>query len=112
MVRRHVISFKHAFDGLLYAISTQPNFIVHGVISSIAISLGILTGLSKTEWAMLVIVIGTGLVIELINTSIEAVVDLATQQWKHPAKIAKDTAAAAMLVYAVAATIFALFIFL
>lgn len=112
MVKRHVISFANAFMGIRYAILTQPNFLIHFILSIVAIGLGVMTHLSYLEWAILSIVIGVGLAIEMINTAIEAVVDLATNQWHKDAKIAKDTAAAAMLIYAVFSIVFAACLFL
>ena len=112
MVRRHVISFKHALAGLGHAIRTQPNFIVHIIISLGVILLGLYLEVSEIESIILALVITLGLVIELINTSIESVVDLATDKWNHYAKIAKDVSAAAMLVYAFGASVIGLLIFI
>ncbi len=112
MVRKHVISFKHALDGVIHAFKSQPNFKVHVVLSVLAIYLGSILNISLTEWVMIVMTIVMGLVIELINTSIEAVVDLATDKWHHFAKIAKDVSAGAMLVYATGSVIIACLIFL
>lgn len=112
MVRKHVISFKHALDGVIHAFKTQPNFKVHIVLSLIVIYMGSLLNISLIEWIIIVMTITLGLVIELINTSIEAVVDLATDKWHHFAKIAKDVSAGAMLVYATGSVIIACLIFL
>ncbi len=109
--RRHVISFYHAFAGLFYAFSSQPNFLVHLLISLIVIIFGYFLHLGSLEWLILISTIFIGLVIEMINTSIESVVDLVTQEWKLEAKHAKDTAAAAMLLYALGAAIIGLLIF-
>lgn len=110
--RVHTISFRHAWDGLIYAIRTQPNFIIHLVISTLVITAGVLFALSPIEWIILSFTISLGLVIELINTSIESVVDLITDHYHPLAKIAKDTSAAAMLVYALGSIIIASLIFL
>lgn len=110
--RIHTISFHHAFEGLVHAVKTQPNFVVHLVLSSIAITVGFLLHLTNIEWTIILFTISLGLVIELINTSIESTVDLITSQYHQLAKVAKDTSAAAMLIYAVGAVIVAVFIFL
>lgn len=112
MVKRHVVSFANAFVGIKYAVTTQPNFVIHFILSLCAVILGVVTNLSLTEWSILCIVIGVGLAIEMINTAIEAVVDLATNLWHKDAKVAKDTAAAAMLIYAIFSILFAMFLFL
>ena len=103
MIRRHTISFVHAVEGLWYAARTQPNFIIHILISLIVIGAGRWLSLASWEWGVIIVTITGGLVIELINTSIESVVDLATSRIHPLAKIAKDCASAAMLIYAMGA---------
>jgi len=67
------------------------------------LGLGVLTGLSRIEWAILLLAIGLVIGLELLNTSVEAVVDLASPELAELARIAKDVAAAAVLVAAVTA---------
>lgn len=112
MLRRHTISFYHAFSGLFYALSTQPNFIIHLTLSLSTILAGYHFQISSFEWLILTITIFFGLIVELINTAIESAVDLITDQYHLNAKIAKDVAAAAMLVYAFGAVIIASIIFI
>src|SRR3990170_2993895 len=100
-MRRHHISFIHAWEGLVTGFRTQPNFKVHLFFSLLALGLGKVLEISLVEWAVLLFVIASGLAIELINTAIEFTVDLLTQEYHLLAKFAKDTAAGAMLVYAV-----------
>ena len=107
----HTISFKHAWDGLTQAVSTQPNFAVHLFFSTLAIVAGIALNISGLEWIVIALTVVVGLVIELVNTAIESTVDLITRKYNRLAKIAKDTAAAAMLVYAVGALVVAAVIF-
>lgn len=112
MLRRHTISFYHAFSGLLYALSTQPNFLVHMIFSCLTVIAGVLLTVSRIEWLVLVSTITFGLIIELVNTAIESAVDLITDQYHLNAKIAKDVAASAMLLYAIGAVIIASIIFI
>src|SRR3990167_8928596 len=49
MLRRHTISFYHAFSGLIYALSTQPNFLVHIIFSCLAVIAGVLLSISRLE---------------------------------------------------------------
>jgi len=100
MIKKHVISVSHALAGLAYGLSTQPNFQVHLTLSILSIIAGTILKLSPVEWTILFLVIGCGLAVEFINTSIES------------AKIAKDTAAAAMLIYAITAIVVAFFLFI
>ena len=112
MARYHTISFYHAMSGLLYALRTQPNFVVHLTLSSLVVLAGIFFHISSSEWIILAWTISIGLCIELLNTAIETTVDLLTDKYHILAKIAKDTAAAAMLIYAAGSIVIALLIFL
>lgn len=111
-MRRHHISFLHAWQGLITAVTTQPNFRVHIILSLLAVSLGIWLKIGASQWALLSFTIATGLAIELLNTAIEFTVDLLTDTYHILAKYAKDTAAAAMLIYALGAVCVAVAIFL
>ncbi|NJM65515.1 MAG: diacylglycerol kinase family protein [Acaryochloris sp. RU_4_1] len=105
------VSFKYAWAGLSYTFLTQRNFRIHTVIGSVALSLGIGLQLQPVELAVIALTSGLVLVMELLNTALEAVVDLTVQRTYHDlAKIAKDCAAAAVLVSAIAALIIAAFL--
>lgn len=111
-IRRHHISFKNAFNGLFYAFSTQPNFKIHFFLSLVAISFGLILKITFLEMTILVLTIVFGLGTEMVNTSIEAMTDLITTEYKKEAKIAKDVAAGMMLLTAIGAVVIALIIFL
>ncbi len=111
LIRQHTISFKHAFDGLFWAFTTQPNFRVHVALSLFAIALGYVFQITPVEWTIIVFTIVLGITGELVNTSLEAITDLVTQEWKKEAKIAKDVAAGMMLFIAFGATLVAMIIF-
>lgn len=110
--RPHTISFRHALDGVIYTSKTQPNFRVHLIAALLAVSAGLYFGLTPAEWSVIVFTIGLVLVAEMINTSIESVVDLATEQFHQLAKTAKDVSAGMVLTTAVMAVITGLVIFL
>ena len=110
--RVHRVSFKHAFAGFMYAISTQPNFRFHLLATIVVILLGIFFTISPVEWLILIFTINTVLVAEMVNTSIESIVDLITLERRADAKVAKDVSAAMVLVSATLAVVIALFIFL
>lgn len=112
LLRRHTISFKTAFSGLVWALSTQPNFRVHVFFSLAAVGLGKYFVITNIEWTIIVFTIVLGLTSEMINTAIESMTDLITNQWSKEAKIAKDVAAGMMLTVAVGAVIVGLMIFL
>lgn len=110
--RPHNISFKHALDGVIYTIRTQPNFRIHLVAAAIATIAGFYFNLSSAEWSVIVFIIGLVLVAEMINTSIESVVDLHTEKFHELAKVAKDVSAGMVLTTAVMAVVTSLLVFL
>jgi len=106
-------SFQYAAQGLIYAFRTQRNFRIHLLIGFLASSISIWLNLSVTNLAIIVITISAVLVLELINTSIEAVVDLAIGRKFHPlARVAKDCAAASVLLGSISSFIIALLLIL
>lgn len=110
-IRRHHISFKNAFAGLFWAFRTQPNFLIHISLATLAILAGIILRISNLEMTILVLTVVFGLAIEMVNTSIEAMADLITKEWRQEAKIAKDVSAGMMLLSAFGAVLVAIIIF-
>jgi diacylglycerol kinase len=106
-----VRSFGYAGSGLWYVVRTQRNMRVHLGIAAAAVLLGIALGLSAVEFAILFVTIATVTVTEMVNTVVEAVVDLATQEYHPLAKVAKDVAAGAVLLAAALAVVVGLFLF-
>ena len=101
-------SFFYAAKGLKYAFSTQRNFRIHVGFTLVAFVLGLFLGLNKSELAIMALTATSVLVVELLNTSIESVVDLAIGKRFHPlAKIAKDCAAGAVLVASISSLLIA-----
>ena len=111
VLRKHHISFKNAFSGLFWALRTQPNFRVHFILSVLAIALAIYLRITYIEQTIILFTIVLGLTAEMINTSIEAMTDLITKEWRKEAKIAKDVSAGMMLMVAITATVVAVIIF-
>lgn len=102
------LSFKYAGQGVSYAFRTQRNFRIHVIIGSIALSLSIYFKLSAVACSIISLTIALVLVLELLNTALEAVVDLTVGREFHQlAKIAKDCAAGAVLIAAIAALLIA-----
>jgi len=112
LIRHHHISFKNAVNGLFWAFSTQPNFRVHFFLSLTVLILGFYLKISYLEMTILVLTIAFGLGIEMVNTSIEAMTDLITRQYRQEAKIAKDVAAGMMLLTSIFAVVIACLIFI
>ncbi len=102
-------SFRYAAQGLVYAFASQRNFRLQLVMGSLALTLGLWLHLNVLELGVLVLTVAAVLVLELLNTATEAAVDLAIGRQFHPlARVAKDCAAAAVLVAAMAAMLIAL----
>lgn len=99
-VIRRLASFRYAFAGLGYVLRSQRNAWIHSVITLTVMVLSFWLGLSRSEWGLIVVTIGVVWTAEIFNTAIEATIDLVSPQ-PHPlARIAKDCAAAAVLVTA------------
>ncbi len=98
------VSFQYAWAGVLYATTTQRNFRVHLGVGAIAVALGIMLRITPLEFAVVGIMIALVLTMELLNTAVEAMVDLAIgDQYHDLAKIAKDCAAGAVLISSIGA---------
>lgn len=111
VLKRHTVSFFHAFEGIYWAFTTQPNFIIHGILSFLAISLGLYFHISRIEMLIIIFTIILGFTVEMINTSIESITDMVTAERRTEAKIAKDVSAGMMLLTAIGAVIIAWIIF-
>ena len=105
-------SFGWAAEGIFSCIRTERNIKIHLCAMLLVIIAGVLLKISITEWCICLVLCALVISLELVNTAVEAVVDLVTQE-KHPlAKKAKDTAAGAVLAAAVFAAVCGILIFL
>ena len=110
-MERFLNSFIYAFKGLAYAFKTQLNFKIHCVAAILAIALGLYVHLSIAEWTWVAISIGLVMIIEVLNTAIEVLVDLISPEKQPKAGAIKDLAAAAVLISVLVALTVGLFIF-
>ncbi|KGR87909.1 MULTISPECIES: diacylglycerol kinase family protein [Lysinibacillus] len=110
-LRKYLRSFGYAFEGIITA-SKEQNLKSHIVSAIIVILAGYLTGLSRMEWYIVLLLIALMFALEMMNTAIERVVDLASPEIHPLAKQAKDIAAGAVLVFALFSAIIGLLIFL
>jgi len=104
-------SFKHAYEGIVYAVIKEKNMHIHVSVAILVIVCGMIFQLSYAEWLACLILIALVISLEMINTAVEAVVDLITTKEDPLAKVAKDTAAGAVLVSAIVAAFIGLVIF-
>jgi diacylglycerol kinase (ATP) len=110
-LRRHHISFKNAIAGIIWAITTQPNFRVHITLAVLAVASGLYFRITRLEMLVIVFTIILGMTGEMINTAIESMTDLITREYRQEAKIAKDVSAGMMLTIAIGAVAVASYIF-
>ena len=109
--KRFLSSFKYSLQGLKYAYKNEQSMLIHFIATLLIVILGFLLNISLTEWAIVLIAIGVTLAAELINTAIEAAVDLITLEIHPLAKIAKDCGSAATFVFSMLTAVIALIIF-
>ena len=109
--KSRVFSFSNAFSGLFYVVRTQKNSWIHALATIIVIITAAILRVDPIEWVLLSIAIGIVWITETINTSIELVIDLITQERNSYAKHAKDAGAAAVLISALVAVIVGLVVF-
>ena len=100
-----VSSFRNALSGLNELLRTQRNARIHLAITLAVIGLAAWLRLSAADWALLAVTAALVWTAELINTALEAVVDLASPGRQPLARLAKDLSAAAVLVAAVGAAV-------
>lgn len=104
--------FGYAFQGIFTCIRREHNMKIHCAMTVLVVIAGLILGLSAMEWCICLLLCGLIMSLELVNTAVEAVVDLVTEERKPLAKIAKDTAAGAVLIVAIMAAIIGCIIFL
>ena len=104
-------SFQHAFDGILVGV-TERNMKIHCLMAVLVVFFGLLLHISVTEWCICLALFGLVMGLELVNTAVESVVDLVTEEYHPMAKRAKDAAAGAVLTAAVMAAVTGLIIFI
>ena len=105
-------SFKYSFEGLKYAYKFEQSMTIHFFMTAMVILAGAFFKVSVAEWAVLLIMISIILATELINTALEAVVDLVSPDFHPLAKVAKDCASAAVFIYSIAAAILGFVVFI
>ena len=104
-------SLGYAFEGIFTGIKKERNMKIHCLAMLCVVAAGFVFRISVSEWCICLILFGMILSLELVNTAMEAVVDLVTEERRPLAKLAKDTAAGAVLIAAIMAAGVGLLIF-
>ena len=110
--KKLINSFKCAIQGIKQAVKTERNVKIHITIMILVIIAGIFLKINTQEWIICIILFGLVISLELVNSAIEATVDIAMPEINEKAKVAKDVAAGAVLVSAIASAIIGLIIFI
>ncbi|WP_179032942.1 diacylglycerol kinase family protein [Paenibacillus kribbensis] len=105
------MTFRYAAEGVFYALRTQVNMRIHVAVALLVIIAGLGLRISRLDWLFVCVAMALVIVAELVNTAVEAAVDLISPDIHPLAKAAKDTAAGAVLLAAVFAVIIGIFVF-
>ena len=110
--RNVLISFKYAFSGISYVLKTSRNFKIQLIFAVTSFFIGFFLQISINNYVILIATIMSVLILEILNTSIESIVDLVVKkEFSALAKISKDTSAGAVLLASINSVIIALYIF-
>jgi len=110
--RNIFISFKYALNGISYVLKTSRNFKIQLIFAFITLMTGFLMQISLSNYVILIATILSVLILEILNTSIESIVDLVVKkEFSSLAKISKDTSAGAVLLASINSVIIAVYIF-
>ncbi|MDI6603643.1 MAG: diacylglycerol kinase [Thermoanaerobacteraceae bacterium] len=101
VIKKLIESFNYAIEGIEYVLKTQWNMKIHFSIAIIVLVLSLFFNFSKFEFIALIATISLVIIAEMINTAIEATIDIITDKYNPLAKIAKDVAAGAVLISAI-----------
>jgi undecaprenol kinase len=105
-------TFMFALEGIRVSFKNEKNIKFHFFFSIFVLLMGFIFNLTYTEWMFVLVAVAGMLVIEMINTAIERVVDLVTDEYHPLAKQAKDIAAGAVFIYALLSIVIGITIFL
>lgn len=105
-------SFTFALQGIKTALRKEPNLRIHAALAGLALIAAALLGFTSVEWLVLLITIFLVLILELVNTVFEALIDLVGPDQKPAARIAKDISAGVVLLAAILSVVVGLVLFL
>ena len=111
-MKRFLLAFKYAFNGIVKAIKEERNMKIHFLAVIVVIFFGVVYKITKVEWMICIVLFGLVISSELINTAIENTVNLVTKEESELAKVAKDVAAGAVLVNATISVVVAMIIWI
>ena len=104
-------TFSFAWAGIIETFKNERSFRIELVFALLAIIASVVLALEPLEWAVILLLIGLVLILELVNSALESLTDLASLQVHPLAKHAKDAMAGAVLLAAVGAAVIGLIIY-
>lgn len=109
--RRLLASVRHAVNGVQHVIKYEKNFQLHLLATLLVVLIGVLLKISWTDWVILALVVTMVLVLEMINSIIEEILDATSPHFNSSARIVKDVMAGVVLIASIAAVIIGALIF-
>lgn len=110
--RTFIDSVKNCLDGINYVLANEKNFVREIILGIIAVLFSYFFNISRIEWIIVILLINFVLIMELLNTALERVVDLYTTKYNAIAKIVKDVASASVFLMSLFSAIIGALIFL
>lgn len=104
--------FLYPIQGFITLLKKDVNFVIHLIAAILVVMFSFYFQITKIEWLFVIIAIFSVLFMEVMNTSVEYVVDLVTEDYHELAKHAKDTAAFAVLLSSIMSAIIGIIIFM
>ena len=109
--KRIIRSFRFAFEGIWVGVKSEANWTIGIVEAIVVICAGFYLNISKSDWIIVILLIGLVLYAELCNSAIEAIVDSFTPEEHPKAKLAKDFSAGSVVILIIAAAVIGWIIF-
>ena len=109
---RFTDSLGYATDGLKYAFKYEIKFLIYPIVTIIVVATAFILNISAVEWCIIIFSLALVMAFELVNSAIEACIDLISPKYHVLAKVAKDCAAAAVLVIVIVTMIIGVVIFI
>ncbi|PTW01267.1 diacylglycerol kinase (ATP) [Halanaerobium saccharolyticum] len=111
-ILKTIDSFNHAIAGLIHAIRTQRNMQIHLTAAILVLAFSLFFDLSRIELGLVIVAISLVIFAELINTAVEVIIDILSQEYNFKARIAKNISAAAVVIAAGNAIFIAYLVFI
>lgn len=111
-ISERIKSVGYAIEGIVTFFKTQHNVWIHCTAAVIVVALGFIFKVNSNEWCWLMIVIALVLITEMLNTAVEFLCDMVSQEIHPQIKKIKDVAAGAVLIASLTAIVIGMIIFL